>query len=92
MHPNQELGDTPGAHSGNTSAPHLSPFSLVPVGRLSSPAPPTLPWHNVPVKPGLQLQMGLSSTIWHSPWCWHGFSRQVSEFLLGRRAKPSLKL
>lgn len=55
-----------------------------------SPAFPALPWQNSPVKPGLQLQTGVSTGTWHCPWCWHGLGRQASGLLLTRRATPGL--
>lgn len=91
-HLNQEPGCAPGARrhgSGNTSAPRPSPFPLLPVGR-SRRAPPVLPWQNVPVKPGLQLQTGLSPISWQSPWCWQGFGRQASGLLCSRGTTPCL--
>lgn len=92
--PNTEKTRNSAVRQGSQAAtpPCPSPFPLVSVGKLSLLAPQALPWQNAPVKPGLQLQMGLSSITWQPPWCWHGLGTQASELLLARRANLPLEL
>lgn len=95
MHLNQELGRAPGACSGESWQHQCTVPITLPAGARGqsgegSPTSPALPWQNVPVKPGLQLQTGLSSITWQPPWCWQGFGRQVFGLLWRRRATPRL--